>query len=75
LVPCGPSIKGLLVSTRHDSMGDIASKSHNYEGKHQIWQVANGIGYFPLGDRDREKYEFGIEMVEERDSDPNIRRI
>lgn len=56
-------------------------------GKHFNEQVAlgnpnqpngrhrEGVGFIPVGDRDRAKYDYGIDFTVERDSDPNIRRI
>lgn len=46
-----------------------------YEGKHRIFEMQHGIAFIPVGDRNRCKPEYGVDVVEDRDSDPNIRRI
>jgi hypothetical protein len=44
-------------------------------GKHRAFTMSTGTGLIPMGDRARVKPEFGVDVVEDRDSDPNIRRI
>jgi hypothetical protein len=48
---------------------------HIYSGKHRDGEMPHGVGFFPVGDRNRAKPQYGIVELEERDSDPNIRRI
>jgi len=43
------------------------------KGKHRENAMPRGMGLIPLGDRDRSKPEYN--ELEDRDSDPNIRRI
>ena len=46
-----------------------------YTGRHRVFEMDRGTGLIPHGDRDRGKYEYGVETVEDRGCDPNIRRI
>jgi hypothetical protein len=50
-----------------------------YEGKHRAFYYTvgspQGTGLCPHGDRNRVKPEYGVDTVEDRDCDPNIRRI
>lgn len=51
------------------------STNFNYEGSHRAFSDGICIGLIPMGDRERVKPEYGVDVVEDRDSDPNIRRI
>ncbi|MFY3742099.1 MAG: hypothetical protein HMLIMOIP_002563 [Candidatus Nitrosomirales archaeon] len=57
-----------MESTQHAFLGELTGNPYQPQGRHE-----EGIGFIPLGDRDRYKAESNEVM--ERDSDPNIRRI
>lgn len=46
-----------------------------YIGKHRRNDFPKGIDVVRLGNRNRCIYEEGVSIVEDRDSDPNVRRI
>lgn len=46
-----------------------------YIGKHRRNDFPKGIHVVRLGSRNRCVYEEGVSIVEDRDSDPNVRRI
>lgn len=39
---------------------------NSYTGKHRVFGTNRGIGFIPLGDRNRDKPEYGVDYVEER---------
>lgn len=39
-----------------------------YHGRHREYELPKGVGFYPMGDRNRCKAEFGVDSVEERDS-------
>ncbi len=39
-----------------------------YAGRHRDRETSIGIGLIPLGDRDRDKPEYGVDYLEERNS-------
>jgi hypothetical protein len=69
----------LLNRWQQFNMERLNSVQENYSGRHREFYYLEGrpegIGLIPHGDRDRCKDEFGVDAVEDRDSDPNIRRI
>lgn len=48
----------------------VASQNadNSYTGKHRVFGTNRGIGFIPLGDRSRDKPEYGVDYVTERDS-------
>lgn len=60
-------------------LGDVTGNYSQPIGRHrEFWYMTDdkeGIGLIPLGDRDRDLIEYGIDVVEDRGCDPNIRRI
>ena len=59
---------------RHLKRGVTAGNPYQPQGRHRENSgMPRGMGLIPLGNRDRSKPEFN--EVEERASDPNIRRI
>lgn len=61
---------------KHSDLGALARGSANYSGNHRENSgMPKGMGLIPLGNRDRDITAYGIDVVEERGSDPNIRRI
>lgn len=55
---------------KHLILGDSTGRVEQEPGKHR-----DGVGFIPHGDRNRCKAESEFTGLEERDSDPNIRRI
>jgi hypothetical protein len=58
-----------------DRIGDLTGIDLLYSGRHRDQEMPQGCGLIPVGDRNRCKPEYGKYTLEERDSDPNIRRI
>lgn len=55
----------------HLALGDQTGNPNQKPGKHEY-----GIEMIPLGNRDRAyNKNIGFDVVEDRDCDPNIRRI
>lgn len=50
----------------HASEG-VATPS-NYIGHHREYMLPKGVGFYPMGDRNRCKSEYGVDTIEERDS-------
>lgn len=51
---------------KHLDSKDFATGTANYKGHHREHEMQVGIGYFPLGDRNR--HIDGNDVLEERDS-------
>jgi hypothetical protein len=64
-----------MVHEHRVELGDLTGNPFQGSGKHRDNEMPNGIGLIPHGDRNRAKPQYDIEMVVDRDSDPNIRRI
>jgi hypothetical protein len=55
-------------------LGALTGNRHQPQGKHRENAMDKGIGFIPVGDRDRCKPEYGIvELVERDNNDPNVR--
>lgn len=52
----------------HAIKGDITGNPFQPPGKHRALATPEGIGLIPLGDRNRDRHEYGIDYEEERDS-------
>jgi hypothetical protein len=67
----------IMTLGRHAIDGDITGNINQHNGKHHEYEMPHGVGMYPVGNRNRSKIEyfFGLDVVEDRDSDPNIRRI
>jgi hypothetical protein len=66
-----------MESSKHLIVGEVATGTANYTGFHRDLEVLNkreGIYGVALGNRSTKPY-YGASEVEERDSDPNIRRV
>jgi hypothetical protein len=62
---------------KHLDLGALAKGTSNYTGFHRDLETLNeakGIYGVALGNRSTKPY-YGLSEVEERDSDPNIRRV
>lgn len=59
-----------MAKPRHCARGEATGRETQPCGRHR-----EDILIEPLGDRNRCKTAVGVEYVEDRDSDPNIRRI
>jgi len=56
------------------SVSGVQSGKAIYRGKHRDQEMPKGCGFIPLGDRDRDIYGYGFDVVEERgNNDPNAR--
>lgn len=60
---------------QHHTLGELTGNPCQPTGKHREQEMTRGRLVLPLGDRNRDKPEYGTDTVEERDSDPNIRRV
>jgi len=57
-------------------LGALTGNPLQPQGRHRDGEMENGCGFIPVGNRDRCKPAYGnFDVVEDRDSDPNIRRI
>jgi hypothetical protein len=54
-------------------LGVLTGNPHQPQGRHRDGEMSQGIGFIPVGNRDRCKPEYGIVEVEDRGSDPNVR--
>jgi hypothetical protein len=66
-----------MAFSRHLDLGVIATGTTNYTGFHRTWEPINeakGIYGVALGNRST-KPCYGVSETEERNDDPNIRRI
>jgi len=52
----------------HFDLGALATGTANYTGHHRENDMAKGVGLIPLGDRERDKPEYGVDYLEERQS-------
>jgi hypothetical protein len=51
------------------NQGAASQDSEHYTGKHRSFgNVYHGVGFIPLGDRNRDRPECGVDYVVERDS-------
>jgi hypothetical protein len=56
-------------------LGALTGNPFQPNGRHRENAMDKGIGFIPVGDRDRCKPEYGFDTVESRDSDTNFWRI
>lgn len=55
-----------MFSEQSLNLGATAQSSTEYVGQHRDNYMLQGIGFIPLGDRNRDRPEFGIDYAEER---------
>ena len=53
---------------RHVYLGDVTGNYSQPSGRHRENRMPKGVGLIPLGNRDRDRFEFGVDVIEERDS-------
>jgi hypothetical protein len=53
---------------KHHFLGDFRGNQLQPQGKHEEHSMPNGVGLIPLGDRNRDRFGFGDNVLEERNS-------
>jgi len=51
---------------KHLDLGAVAQGTAFYTGHHRDLNMPEGMGLIPLGDRNRDKPEYGVDYLEER---------
>lgn len=59
---------------QHLDPDDLTGNPSQPSGRHRDLEMAKGMALIPLGNRNRDRYEYGIDVVEDRGSDPNTWR-